>query len=130
MVYSEKPIEPKPGTVKFVYGNKVPKQFPVDDKFDGWVYADGTKSEFSPYDLKLSNSEFIKLPSYQVLGNGNSSSPKIVIPSLTSFFKVSPGKITSIGIQNYTIGIPNHVHSIDKIDKIKISIEKSDDSYI
>ena len=129
-IHGDKPVEPKPGTVKFVYGNKVPKTFPVDDTFDGWVYADGTKSEFTPYDLGLTNSEFMQLPSYQVLGNGNPSNPEIVIPKLTSFFKVSTGKITNMDIQGYSVGIPNHMHNVAEIKDISIKLKKSNESYI
>lgn len=72
----------------------------------------------------------MQLPSYQVLGNGDSSNPMIVIPSLTSFFKVSTGKITNMDIQGYAVGIPNHVHNVTEINNIAIELTKSDDSYI
>ena len=129
-IYSEKPKEPKPGTVKFVYGNKKVKSFPVDNQFDGWVYADGSKTEYTLSDLNLSKEQFVKLPSYQVMGNNDSSNPKIIVPTLSSFFKVSKSGVTSITQKEYQIGLPNHLHELDDNFRINMKIKSSSDTFL
>lgn len=129
-IYSEKPKEPKPGTVKFVYGNKKFKSFPIGNQFDGWVYADGSKTEYTPFDLNLQKDQFVKLPSYQVMGNNNSSNPKIIVPTLTSFFKVSKSGVTGITENEYQIGLPNHSHNLTDTFRINMKIKESPDTFI
>lgn len=73
--------------------------------------------------LDTTPDELMNSAAWRFLGNGDTISPAIVVPTLTNFFKSSPSPVDDTDLRQYQVGIKSHTHPDTKIDGINIRLQ-------